>query len=256
MATLGEKSKSDESVNSPKERTRKGRGSFKSPIPTTVILKMAKSKESLDDRNKDIIETQNNNEDILPEINDLAVDSDQKSTRSNSVHSIEEWERLELEDQEEKSPQVDFESTTGLDVSGFPPHFKTHDVIAIFKSVDTSGLKLKWINDTSAIAIFPNQELAKRAYIATCQYPLANIKPCQTPVQTSNSHNANSIRPTTTDMVARRLIAGALGMRPPKKSQEEKQSDELKLYNARERKERVKRDKEKREKELDDTWNS
>ncbi|KAJ3324255.1 Coiled-coil domain-containing protein r3hcc1l [Boothiomyces sp. JEL0866] len=251
--TLGENSRSEESVHSPKERTRKGRGTFKSPISSTInIKKDSASKESIDVNNKKPADVKANNDSEISEFNKLSLNSETKSDRSNSTHSLEEWEKLALEDQEEDKPtmQLDFETTTCLEVAGFPPQFKTHDVVAIFKSVDTSGIKLKWVNDTSAIAIFPDQEIGKLLLISK-----TSIKPCAHPNQNSPP-SSNTIRPTTTDMVARRLIAGALGMRPPKKSQEEKQSDELKLYNARERKEQTKRDREKREKELEDAWNS
>lgn len=120
----------------------------------------SKSNEGIDVDIKRVADAQDNIESEDLGLNKLSINSETRSTRSDSTHSLEEWEKLAIENHEEdKSPgQVDFESTTCLEVSGFPAQFKTHDVIAIFKNIDTTAIKLKWINDTSAIAIFPNQE--------------------------------------------------------------------------------------------------
>lgn len=70
-------------------------------------------------------------------------------------------------------------------------------------------------------------------------------------------------RPVTTDIVARRMIAGALGVRAKKKTREEMDQDMYKInaviginhYNIGS-KESKERDAERRKKLLDNAWNS
>ncbi|KAI8900135.1 hypothetical protein BC833DRAFT_583125 [Globomyces pollinis-pini] len=154
------------------------------------------------------------------------------------------------------------EGTIALDVSGFPSTFKAPDLISIFKG----DFKIKWINDNQAILIFSTPSAAKLAYLSNVTHPFIKIKPCSAPLPLAPPVIDRS-RPTTTDMVARRLIAGALGVRAPKKSQQEIDNDTLKLENARVRRESVKRErelkqmeihqaKEKREKESQKVWDS
>jgi hypothetical protein len=52
-------------------------------------------------------------------------------------------------------------------------------------------------------------------------------------------------RPQTTDMVARRLIAGALGVRPRLKSLKGREEDDLKLVQAKEKRTNEKRERDK-----------
>ena len=59
----------------------------------------------------------------------------------------------------------------------------------------------------------------------------------------------------STDLVARRLIAGALGVRPKKKSQEEQATDRLKLQQAREQREAERLLRDERQRRADAVWN-
>ncbi|KAI8928013.1 hypothetical protein BC831DRAFT_510345 [Entophlyctis helioformis] len=60
----------------------------------------------------------------------------------------------------------------------------------------------------------------------------------QAPLPTTPRRQASEGRPVTTDMVARRLIAGALGVRAPRKTPEEMALDRQKLQDARAAKDR------------------
>lgn len=47
-------------------------------------------------------------------------------------------------------------STTTLLVQDFPVSFKTVDICTLFDAMDSTNVKIKWIDDTSALATFPN----------------------------------------------------------------------------------------------------
>jgi hypothetical protein len=143
--------------------------------------------------------------------------------------TTEEWENLEIEEVKKKEQKehtltesVDFGATKALLVKDFPSAFKTIDIIAIFKETP----RIKWIDDTSCLAIFRDPAMAKIEYINTCTHPFIKISPYREPMRSVGP------RPQTTDMVARRLIAGALGMKPLQKSLREIESDALKLEQA------------------------
>jgi hypothetical protein len=53
--------------------------------------------------------------------------------------------------------------TTVLHVLDFPASYKTVDILNLFKDVVVS-IKIKWINDTEAKAVFQTTEDAKRAF--------------------------------------------------------------------------------------------
>jgi hypothetical protein len=89
------------------------------------------------------------------------------------------------------------------------------------------------------LAQTPKKPICKLVIIHSSKYNQSyKIKPA---AYTSCSSNANMTRsdgfggkrPTTTDLVARRLIAGALGMKPVKKSAEQLQHDDRKFEMAR-----------------------
>ena len=49
-------------------------------------------------------------------------------------------------------------STNSLLLEGFPESFKTGDLTSLFDKVDASPA-IKWINDTSAVAVFPTSTI-------------------------------------------------------------------------------------------------
>jgi hypothetical protein len=96
------------------------------------------------------------------------------------------------------------ESNT-LKISGFPASFKTKDVKELF----ITEPYIRWENDTVAYAVFESAVQARAAYSAF-YHPEATVEPV-----------IERERPPTTDVVARRMIAGALGMKAKKKTNEE-----------------------------------
>ncbi|EJU00067.1 hypothetical protein DACRYDRAFT_101130 [Dacryopinax primogenitus] len=62
-----------------------------------------------------------------------------------------------------------------LHLSGFPPELKTRDIHSAFQvwENDKGGFKIKWIDDTSALVVFNDAVVAKRAYLQTLLTPPA-----------------------------------------------------------------------------------
>ncbi|KZO92740.1 hypothetical protein CALVIDRAFT_463648, partial [Calocera viscosa TUFC12733] len=62
-----------------------------------------------------------------------------------------------------------------LHLSGFPPELKTRDIHSAFQAweADKGGFKIKWIDDTSALVVFNDAVVAKRAYLQTLLTPPA-----------------------------------------------------------------------------------
>ncbi|KAI9290345.1 hypothetical protein BC943DRAFT_313780 [Umbelopsis sp. AD052] len=128
------------------------------------------------------------------------------------------------------------EPTTVLDCYDFPPAFKTHHLHDIFREYENmrGGYRIKWLEDTRALIIFEHPSSAKKAYIDNVSNPLAKIRPYSGSVNVLRSTSQGQLprRPPTTDMVARRLVHGALGVRAPR-SKEQRQAEKDVLKSAR-----------------------
>ncbi|KAL9936471.1 hypothetical protein V8E36_004539 [Tilletia maclaganii] len=57
-----------------------------------------------------------------------------------------------------------------LQLSGFPPELKTRDLQAVFAQWP-DAFKIKWVDDTTALVIFNDATVAKRAYLQTLMAP-------------------------------------------------------------------------------------
>ncbi|KAK0524303.1 hypothetical protein OC834_004260 [Tilletia horrida] len=57
-----------------------------------------------------------------------------------------------------------------LQLSGFPPELKTRDLQAVFAQWPDQ-FKIKWVDDTTALIIFNDPTVAKRAYLQTLMQP-------------------------------------------------------------------------------------
>ena len=75
----------------------------------------------------------------------------------------EEWEDLEVPEIKEEASSgnanpIPFvfpsEATTTLQLAEFPSTFKTQDLTCLFDDIADNQLMLKWIDDTTALAIF------------------------------------------------------------------------------------------------------
>ncbi|KAI7875175.1 hypothetical protein K492DRAFT_240424 [Lichtheimia hyalospora FSU 10163] len=184
--------------------------------------------------------------------------------KSLSLESKEDWEQLddelELEDSNHEqsstlsksnvkksipsssSPPPPMEAgTTILDCSGFPASFKTYHIQDMFRIYEDmpGSFKIKWMDDTRALIIFGSAATAKRAYIDNINNPTAKVKPYTGAVEFTSSTKGEPIpqRPVTTDMVARRLVHGALGMKRPARTPEQLQQEKDMLQSARDQRE-------------------
>ncbi|CDH52913.1 hypothetical protein RO3G_09832 [Lichtheimia corymbifera JMRC:FSU:9682] len=188
--------------------------------------------------------------------------------KSLSLESKEDWEQLDDElEQEDKNnehpltagkskvkksissssssttpPPPPIEAgTTILDCSGFPASFKTYHIQDMFRIYEDmpGSFKIKWMDDTRALIIFGSAATAKRAYIDNINNPTAKIRPYTGAVEFTASTKGEPIpqRPVTTDMVARRLVHGALGMKRPTRTREQLQQEKDMLQSIREQRE-------------------
>ncbi|KND01213.1 uncharacterized protein SPPG_04304 [Spizellomyces punctatus DAOM BR117] len=200
------------------------------------------------------------------------------SAKPDSDSEEDDWERLDEEDQiipvmvqpdtdnTRSTTRVagtveDLEPldgpTTVLDVYDFPAAFKTHDIEEIFQDFSHSrgGYRIKWISDTQALIIFQHPDTAKAAYAAALGNPFIKVKPYTGKVSRDTaSDRPLAPRPIMTDMVARRLVAGALGVRSKRKTEEEAARDRQKLQEAKDKREEQRKAKEAREKEIAAAW--
>ncbi|KAJ3306163.1 hypothetical protein HDV03_000397 [Kappamyces sp. JEL0829] len=131
------------------------------------------------------------------------------------------------------------DETTTLQLADFPAAFKTEDLLALFEGILDIEFRIKWIDDTTALAVFANASQAKRAYAKVAGHPFIKVSPYTKQVVES----IRAARPQTTDMVARRLIAGALGVRPRLKSLKDRENDALLLEQAKEQREHQRRER-------------
>lgn len=60
-----------------------------------------------------------------------------------------------------------------LQLSGFPPQLKTRDLQQVFAAYEEEkgGYKIKWVDDTTALIIFVDPAVAKKAYLRTVMSP-------------------------------------------------------------------------------------
>ncbi|KAI9093089.1 hypothetical protein DFS34DRAFT_272148 [Phlyctochytrium arcticum] len=148
--------------------------------------------------------------------------------------------------------------STTLHMYELPASFKTHDLDDIFQDLKTvrGGYQIKWLTDTEALIIFLHPDAAKSAYARALGNPFIRVKPYTGKVAISKEDRPVVARPIMTDMVARRLVAGALGVRAVPKSKEEYEKDLLKLQSAKAKRDEEKKAKELREKQVAAAWDS
>ncbi|GES90616.1 coiled-coil domain-containing protein R3HCC1L [Rhizophagus clarus] len=150
-------------------------------------------------------------------------------------------------------------STRILDIFDFPASFKTHHLHEIFQEYENmrGGYRIKWMDDTRALIIFEHPATARKAYLDNVTNQTAQIKPYDGPTDflQKNPNNAQPrARPATTDMVAKRLVHGALGVRVAR-SPEQRQAENQMLRNARDQREQKRNEYTRRSQDLDAAFN-
>lgn len=120
-----------------------------------------------------------------------------------------------------------------LECSGFPASWKTYHLEDAFSEggTDRDSFRIKWVNDTCALIIFRSNTAAKQAYAQVCTNPFFKVTPFKGKLD-GPGPSVNEARPVTSDVVARRLISGALGLSVKKRTPEERAAEEAKLKEA------------------------
>ncbi|KAI8636782.1 hypothetical protein BD408DRAFT_425566 [Parasitella parasitica] len=129
----------------------------------------------------------------------------------------------------EPAPLIcDDELTTTLDCYDFPSSFKTYHLQDMFREYESmkGGYSIKWMDDTRALIVFEHPNTAKKAYIDHINSPIVKIRPYKGHVDNKLSGPVPR-RPVTTDMVARRLVHSALGVRSMKTAEQRQAEKEL-----------------------------
>ncbi|KAJ3086488.1 hypothetical protein HK102_013047 [Quaeritorhiza haematococci] len=213
---------------------------------------------------------------LAEKVEALSVKEDSQTGEMSGVtggDAVDEWETI-LNEEEDAPPVPDVrtierrrpqllsddhldsnESTTILDVFGFPISFKTHDLQQIFQEYESQGgFRIKWLEDDRALIIFKQASTAKLAYLNTLDHPLVKVTPFRGKLPDKQNEGPAVPRPVTTDLVARRLISGALGLRTPKKGSAAEEKEKSKLEEAKAKKAAEKAALKKREEELNNAW--
>ncbi|CAG8631050.1 7108_t:CDS:2 [Racocetra fulgida] len=146
-------------------------------------------------------------------------------------------------------------STRILDIFDFPASFKTHHLHEIFQEYENmrGGYRIKWMEDTRALIIFEHPATARKAYVDNVNNQLATIKPYDGPtdfLQKNPNNSTQRIRPATTDMVAKRLFHGALGVRVAR-SPDQRQVENQILRTARDQRDQKRNEQIRRSQDLD-----
>lgn len=105
-----------------------------------------------------------------------------------------------------------------IEIYDFPAMFKTEDLVDAFIGYSDGGMKITWVDDTHALAVFSSETAAHQAL--TICHPLLKTR---TILQASKQSQAKASRraefiqpvkerPKTDAAVARRMVARALGL--------------------------------------------
>ncbi|CAL8337898.1 unnamed protein product [Lota lota] len=105
-----------------------------------------------------------------------------------------------------------------IELYGFPAMFKTDDLMDAFTDYSDGGMKITWVDNTHALAVFSSETAAHHAL--TIHHPLLKTRTLSRASQQSKakaSQRAEFIqplkeRPKTDSAVARRMVTRALGL--------------------------------------------
>ncbi|CAG8569456.1 14329_t:CDS:2 [Funneliformis mosseae] len=170
---------------------------------------------------------------------DWSANKQKEGQRNDNAPKNENRGAFKKGHKKSKSSKIEFNfdpdafegSTRILDIFDFPASFKTHHLHEIFQEYESmrGGYRIKWMDDTRALIIFEH------------------------PVTDPNNAQPRA-RPATTDMVAKRLVHGALGVRTIR-SPEQRQAENQILRNARDQKDQQKRNETRRSQDVDAAFN-
>ena len=182
----------------------------------------------------------------------MSFNENSKQNTKDSIENKKEMKKSLSQEIEQLSLNNSLNSisdpnSTILLIQDFPKSYESKDIQNLISKDFTEPLdfRIKWINDTSVHVIFKDSQLAQSILDANPNHPIAKFS--------IYNNNNRSQRPLTTDIVARRLVAGALGVRISNSSELDAK-ESLKIQKAKELKQIAKKEMEKRELELNDAW--
>nr|CAD7454068.1 unnamed protein product [Timema tahoe] len=128
-----------------------------------------------------------------------------------------------------------------IEVSDFPPEFKTEDLLTIFLPYKNGGFDIKWVDDTHALGVFSSSVVA--AQVLAADLPFVKTRPLSQATHESRIKARRSAeflqpyraRPETCAALARRLVTASLGVKLST-SREEREAEKKLLKEAREKK--------------------
>uniref|UniRef100_A0A1B6DL84 R3H domain-containing protein n=2 Tax=Clastoptera arizonana TaxID=38151 RepID=A0A1B6DL84_9HEMI len=125
-----------------------------------------------------------------------------------------------------------------IEIYGFPPEFKTNDLLNIFAPYRSRSFHIKWVDDTHALGVFGSPVAADE--VLGTNLPFIKTRPLRLGIAESRQKARNLVlppmeRPQTCPALARRLVTGALGLKLPNATKE-REAEKLVLKEARERK--------------------
>ncbi|XP_061433871.1 coiled-coil domain-containing protein R3HCC1L-like isoform X2 [Lethenteron reissneri] len=136
-----------------------------------------------------------------------------------------------------------------LEIYGFPSGFRTEDLISAFSAFQSRGFDVKWVDDEHALGLF-NSPIAAQDALAM-KHALVRTRPlcrASSPTRDKARRNPEFLqpvrpRPQTSAVLARRLVAGALGVRSGA-SPEQRSAERRKLQEAKDKKKLVAKQRE------------
>jgi hypothetical protein len=230
-------------------------------------------------------------EDITKQLENLDIRADERNSTDvceETYNSEEDWEQLldDSQSSEEEQPKVhkgvssgssgnklDSRSSnkenelvwaeaekhvdpadgiTSILVENIPTAFKTNHLEQIF-GVHDIDFKVKWRNDTTALLQFKDKESAKSVFLQHIVKGFYTIQPCTEKAVIQQRKK----RPVTTDLVARRLIHGALGVKMDRQQRIAKDTQErAKIDSIKAQMEQRAKEERRRQREIDDAFDS
>ncbi|XP_012582220.1 PREDICTED: R3H and coiled-coil domain-containing protein 1 [Condylura cristata] len=117
-----------------------------------------------------------------------------------------------------------------VEIYDFEPVLKTEDLLAAFSEFQEKGFKIHWVDDTHALGVFPCLDSAAEALAR--EFSMLKIRPLTQGTRQSKLKALQrpkllrlaKERPQTSTVVARRLVAQALGLQRKKKERPAVQS--------------------------------
>ncbi|KAJ7530893.1 hypothetical protein O6H91_14G023800 [Diphasiastrum complanatum] len=128
--------------------------------------------------------------------------------------AVAEAELLGLEQKNADVGNSNLGASHVLLVDGFPSTTTTKELEDLFKPFSTAGFAIRWLNDTSALAVFVNPATACQALAAahSSQFKVQNFDDAvlMHDLVSKKDLEPHVRRPATSTQVAQRMIAGAL----------------------------------------------